>query len=306
MKPVTVQPLPFGELQANLVEVPSEAQGKTKAKSIPGASNFSTHHDISSVSSGTQTPGAHLQWVMERERPLLALPAHLPLQTLSCLALTDRLFIRRGGDGGFTCDPQYTYSIQRVTGETVFTVSEEVSCLCFHCCGPARSANLLVRGSLGQPLVTLRRPFRPPFFCGLSITAPVLYICSPLGVLQPLGTVIQTPSLFAAQLIVRDENGCPVFSLRGPSCTYRCLDQQDFKVIVSGGQEVGRVWKRRQNSGESDHSRHCFGVVFGEDLSPVHKLLLLGSSFLVVRVPSSPLSPTRSYISFHDFLYQHE
>ncbi|XP_024922076.1 phospholipid scramblase 1 [Cynoglossus semilaevis] len=185
---------------------------------------------------------------------------------------------------GPQCVPRRIYSITTGGGRSqIFVAVEESSCLCLQCCGPARACTLKGFDCQGSPVFYFERPFRSDACCfGCCLMEMRVY--TPQKHL--IGTVCQRWSMFTPLLEVCDADGASSVRIQGCCCPCRCFSDQQFQVVSNIGERLGTIWKKWPGFNEEQNMDHeYFGLNVPLNMESHMKLLLLGSTFLLVRKP---------------------
>ncbi|XP_048861049.1 phospholipid scramblase family member 5 [Brienomyrus brachyistius] len=283
MSAVTVQPLPFGRLERERhIEALFHAFRKT-----PGPS--SDRRD-SAVFPGLQGagPGREEGEVMEKEakdgvgpcgngnrrRHGYGAEGLTLLNNISQIRITARPELQ-----GPRCVPRRTYSIATGTSEQLYVAVEESSCLCLHCCGPARSCSLRAFDRQAHQVFLLNRPPRMDACC---LGCCLMEMQAFDGDGQLAGAVYQRWSMFTPLFEVCDSDGTFVARVQGSCCPCRCYANQEFQVVSMLGETLGRIWKKWPGFNKEYNMDHeYFGLDVLQDMSPRNKLLLLAATFLL-------------------------
>uniref|UniRef100_A0A671P9N7 Phospholipid scramblase n=1 Tax=Sinocyclocheilus anshuiensis TaxID=1608454 RepID=A0A671P9N7_9TELE len=146
---------------------------------------------------------------------------------------------------------------------------QESSCMCMHCCGPARSYSLQGFDKDAECVFLFERPLKAEM-CWLGCCLMEIRAYTPEREL--IGTVHQRWSMFTPHFEVCDFEGISAVRIQGSCCNTRCLSEQELQVVSSIGESIGRIWKRWPGYNEE--------LPQGMNLNT--KVLLLAAAFLLV------------------------
>uniref|UniRef100_A0A8C7WQJ3 Phospholipid scramblase n=1 Tax=Oryzias sinensis TaxID=183150 RepID=A0A8C7WQJ3_9TELE len=153
---------------------------------------------------------------------------------------------------------------------------EESSCVCLHCCGPARACSLQGVDCQGRQVFYFERPLRVDACC---LGCCLMEIRAYLPQKRIIGTVCQRWSMFTPLLEVCDSEGSSTIRIQGSCCPGRCFSESR----VSGDFILKAVWKKWPGFNEEQNLDHdCFGLEVQSTLESHNKLPLLAATFLLV------------------------
>ncbi|KAI1882972.1 hypothetical protein AGOR_G00240390 [Albula goreensis] len=301
MSAVTVQPLPFGclEREKHIENLFRAFQNRRRVSTDHGASGF-THPVVGEVLPQLQGPEAAVTGPrQEREEE-----SHMGFGRREVGLVTDRqgegsLHVSRGGPEGLAllenisklcitakpelqgphCVPRRTYSISTGTRDQLYIAVEESSCLCLHCCGPARACSLQGFDQQAQQVFLFERPLRADACClGCCLMEMRAFNADH----QLIGTVHQRWSMFTPLFEICDSDGTCAVRIQGSCCPFRCYANQEFQIVSSIGERLGRIWKKWPGFNEEYNMDHeYFGLDVPQETSTNIKVLLLAATFLL-------------------------
>ncbi|KAL2097055.1 hypothetical protein ACEWY4_006262 [Coilia grayii] len=196
------------------------------------------------------------------------------LSAVSKLHITTKPELR-----GPQCVPRRIYNIANDNKDQVLVAVEESSCVCLQCCGPARSCSLQGFDCHAQQVFHFERPLRADICClGCCLMEMRAYSADR----QLMGTVHQRWSMFTPYFEVCDSEGSLAVRIQGPCCPLRCLSNQEFQVVSTLGETIGRIWKKWPGFNEERNMDHeYFGIDVPREMPLNTKVLLLAASFLL-------------------------
>uniref|UniRef100_A0A3P9JH33 Phospholipid scramblase n=1 Tax=Oryzias latipes TaxID=8090 RepID=A0A3P9JH33_ORYLA len=160
----------------------------------------------------------------------------------------------------------------------VFSFTVESSCVCLHCCGPARVCSLQGVDCQGRQVFYFERPLRVDACC---LGCCLMEIRAYLPQKRIIGTVCQRWSMFTPLLEVCDSEGSSTIRIQGSCCPGRCFSES--RIVSSIGGPIGSIWKKWPGFNEEHNMDHdCFGLEVQSTLESHNKLLLLEVTFLLV------------------------
>ncbi|KAG5847547.1 phospholipid scramblase family member 5 [Anguilla anguilla] len=299
MSAVTVQPLPFGRLEREKhietlfrafqrrlrwsadPEVPMASHSlggpvspQLPSPDVPGLRQEREeegHMDIGRGAVGVEmdirTDGNHHTGTEKAEG--LAL-----LDSINQLRITAKPELQ-----GPHCVPRRTYSIASGTRDQLYIAVEESSCLCLQCCGPARACSLQGFDRQAQQVFLFERPLRADACClGCCLMEMRAFNADH----QLIGTVHQRWSMFTPLFEICDSDGTATIRIQGSCCPCRCYSNQEFQVVSTIGERLGRIWKKWPGFNEECNMDHeFFGLDVPQEMSTKTKVLLLAATFLL-------------------------
>ncbi|KAJ8389574.1 hypothetical protein AAFF_G00118110 [Aldrovandia affinis] len=177
------------------------------------------------------------------------------------------------------CVPRRTYSIATGTRDQLYIAVEESSCLCLQCCGPARSCSLQGFDRQAQQVFLFERPLRADACClGCCLMEMRAFNANH----QLIGTVHQRWSMFTPLFEICDSDGMSTVRIQGSCCPCRCYSNQEFQVVSTVGERLGRIWKKWPGFNEECNMDHeYFGLDVPLETNTKTKILLLAATFLL-------------------------
>uniref|UniRef100_A0A3P9MDC9 Phospholipid scramblase n=1 Tax=Oryzias latipes TaxID=8090 RepID=A0A3P9MDC9_ORYLA len=168
------------------------------------------------------------------------------------------------------CVSRNIYSISMGDSRSqLFATVEESSCVCLHCCGPARACSLEGVDCKRRQVFYFERPLRVDA-CGLGCCLMEIRAYLPQKLI--IGTVGQRWSMFTPLLEVCDSEGSSTIRIQGSCCPGHCFSDQEFQIVSSIGEPIGKH--------NMDHD--CFALEVQSTLESHNKLVLLAATFLLV------------------------
>ncbi|XP_066509101.1 phospholipid scramblase 2-like [Hoplias malabaricus] len=261
MSTLTAQPLPFSLEREKHIEM---LVRNISRKWRPTADV----QEPSTLSDYTQAHAAQNAVSSEGEGALTA------LRTVSQLHITAKPELQ-----GPRCTSHKTYSIASETRQQLFVAVEESSCVCLHCCGPARSCFIQGFQQDHQPVFQFERPLRADSCClGCCLMEMRVYTAQR----ELIGTVHQRWSMFTPYFEVCDAAGSSSVRIQGSCFPVRCLADQEFQVVSVIGERIGSIWKKWPGYNEPRNMDHeLFGLDIPQNLCVKTKVLLLAAAFLL-------------------------
>ncbi|XP_041125951.1 phospholipid scramblase family member 5 [Polyodon spathula] len=277
MPVITAQPPPFGRLQREKhIEqlFLSLRRGGRRGSQEP---QNSLGEEAGQGDSGTLEPEA------QSSIPRVLKPAgatESSEQSLALLVDEEQLCITaRPGLQGLACEPGRTYSITTASGNQLYVVVEDTSCLCLLSCGPARSCSLRGYNREMQEVFLFERPLRADACC-LGCCLMEMQAFTPDH--QLIGTVRQKWSMFTPLMELSDSDGTSYIRIQGRCCPCRCYSTQEFQVVSKIGDKLGKIWKKWPGFNEDYNMDHeYFGLDVPSEMSLKTKVLLLAAAFLL-------------------------
>ncbi|XP_036410812.1 phospholipid scramblase family member 5 [Megalops cyprinoides] len=302
MSAVTAQPLPFGclEREKHIETLFRAFQGKRRCSTevLPGSSAASCSLREAGLprSRGVEDQSPRLGWEGEEEgRAGLRrgaggvemsmqggnrCPGTAPTEGLALLDGASQLHITAKPElQGPHCVPRRTYSIATGNRDQLYVAVEESSCLCLQCCGPARSCSLRGFDRQARQVFLFERPLRADACClGCCLMEMRAFNADR----QLIGTVHQRWSVFTPLLEICDSDGTSTVRIQGSCCPCRFYSNQEFQVVSSIGESLGRIWKKWPGFNEECNMDHeYFGLDVTQEMSTKTKVLLLAATFLL-------------------------
>ncbi|KAJ8274605.1 hypothetical protein COCON_G00092300 [Conger conger] len=298
MSAVTVQPLPFGRLEREKhIETLFRAfQRRIRRSTDPGVSmaSHSLGGPVSPQLHSAEVPGLRQEreedgqmdfgrGAVGVEMDLRTDGNHTGTEKAEGLGLLDSInqlrITAKPELQGPHCVPRRTYSIASGTRDQLYVAVEESSCLCLQCCGPARSCSLQGFDRQAQQVFLFERPLRADACClGCCLMEMRAFNSDH----QLIGTVYQRWSMFTPLFEICDSDGTSTIRIQGPCCPSRCYSNQEFQVVSTIGERLGRIWKKWPGFNEECNMDHeFFGLDVPQEMSTRTKVLLLAATFLL-------------------------
>ncbi|XP_043284917.1 phospholipid scramblase 1-like isoform X2 [Venturia canescens] len=194
---------------------------------------------------------------------------------LESLTHLDKIFIDQHVENleiwtGFHGENKYT--IMNSDGQPLFHMREESSFLDRMCFGRSRRFKIKVYDNSAQNVFRLESPMN---CCSAEID---VYVGNSF-----IGHLKQSYCTLSPKVEVECAQGMPLFQIEGPCCGCSCLWSSEYQVFSADrSRQIGvisREWPGIERVLFTNAD--IFGVSFPRDLNVNHKVLLIGSTFLI-------------------------
>ncbi|KAK7109485.1 phospholipid scramblase 1-like [Littorina saxatilis] len=174
------------------------------------------------------------------------------------------------------------YCIYNEEGEQIFYVYEASVCFNRAVTGALRALALKMSLSTDDQddVLNLHRPGAcSSRCCWACCNLQHMDIGLPSG--KVIATMDEVWNFCMPEYRMMDDTGQLLYTVKGGLCHCRCCCQLQFLFVSPDGEEAGRITRSCLGCKELIGAANRFTLEFGDDLSPLQKLTILGGSFLV-------------------------
>ncbi|KAL4677384.1 hypothetical protein H8959_020058, partial [Pygathrix nigripes] len=188
-----------------------------------------------------------------------------------------------------TFETSKTYEILNNQGQIIYFAEERNNCFLRHLCGFSRPFTITIYDNVGRDVLALHKALKCSC-CWSRCCLQKLKVEAPPG--ETIGYVYQYFHPFLPKFKIKNENKEEVMKIRGPWLVFSCLRDLNFNLLTLDEEMViGKISKQYSGfvrgiltNGEK------FGIQFPFDLDVKIKALMLGATFLILKIIFSEIT----------------